>query len=383
MHRIYSIDVLRGLIMIIMALDHVRDFFHVSAMTSDPLDLQTTNPALYFTRWITHFCAPLFVFLSGLSVHLMNGRKSKAAISKYLFTRGLWLILIEVTVVSFGLTFNPLMNLAILQVIWAIGVSFLALSLLVFLPWQAVLGIGLLITLSHNLLDTANHSVFMEFAHNTRYTYYQVLPGHGVIVFYPFLPWIGILLMGYGLGRIFRQNIPVARRRRILLTAGSTMVVLFFVLRGINVYGDPRTWASQATALKTFYSFMNVTKYPPSLMYSLITIGIGLIALAALEHARGRFADIAKVYGSVPFFYYILHFYIIHTLCVIVFFASGYGTDQIVNMQVPFLFRPPEFGFPLWVVYIIWIAVVAVLYRPCKWFSQYKRTHKQWWLSYL
>lgn len=383
MHRIYAIDVLRGLIMIIMALDHVRDFFHVGAMTSDPLDPQTTTPALYFTRWITHFCAPLFVFLSGLSVHLMTGRKSKAEISKYLFTRGLWLILIEVTVVSFGLTFNPLMNLMILQVIWAIGVSFLALSLLVFLPWKAVLGIGILITLAHNLLDTAAPGVFMEFAHNARFTFYELFPGHGVLVIYPFLPWIGILLMGYGSGRLYMQDVSVAKRRRILITAGLTMITLFFVVRGINIYGDPRTWASQSSTLKTVYDFMNITKYPPSLMYSLITIGPGLLMLAVLEHARGKLAEIAKVYGSVPFFYYILHFYIIHTLCMIVFFASGYGTDQIVSTQVPFLFRPPEFGFPLWGVYIIWISVVAVLYKPCKWFSQYKRTHKNWWLSYL
>lgn len=383
MHRIYSIDVLRGLIMIVMALDHVRDFFHVSAFTGDPLDPQTTTPALYFTRWITHFCAPLFVFLSGMSVHLMNGRKSKAEISKYLLTRGLWLIFIEITVVSFGLSFDPLMSTMFLQVIWAIGASFVALSILVFLPWQAILGIGLLITVFHNLLDTAPQSVFMEFAHNARYTYYQLFPGHGVIVIYPFLPWIGILFMGYGSGRIFMQDVTVAKRRRILITSGLVMITLFFVVRGINIYGDLRTWAPQSTALKTVFAFMNVTKYPPSLLYSLITIGPGLLMLAFLEQARGKVAGIAKVYGSVPFFYYILHFYIIHTLCVIVFFASGYGTDQIVSMQVPFFFRPPQFGFDLWVVYIIWISVVAVLYRPCKWFSQYKRTHKQWWLSYL
>ena len=179
------------------------------------------------------------------------------------------------------------------------------------------------------------------------------------------------------------QDVAVAKRRRILITSGLVMITLFFVIRGINIYGDLRPWAPQSTALKTVFAFMNITKYPPSLVYSLITIGPGLLMLAFLEQARGKVAEIAKVYGSVPFFYYILHFYIIHTLCMIVFFASGYGTDQIVSMQVPFLFRPLEFGFDLWVVYIIWIAVVAVLYKPCKWFSQYKRTHKQWWLSYL
>ncbi len=381
--RVYSVDVLRGLIMIIMALDHVRDFFHQPAMTEDPLNPATTTPALYFTRWITHFCAPLFVLLSGLSVRLMHQRKSSADISRFLLTRGLWLILMEMTIVSFGLTFNPHLNLMILQVIWAIGVSFLFLALFVFLPWQAVLAIGILITCGHNLLDYTQAQpgfkpgVLWEFAHQTRYTYYPLFGGHGVIVFYPFLPWVGIMLMGYGLGRLFQADVTPAQRRKVLVGAGTGMLALFLILRGWNIYGDPQPWAG------SFYSFMDVEKYPPSLLYSCATIGPGLLMLAALEHVRNRFADIAKVYGSVPFFYYILHFYLIHLLCVAVFFISGRGVHEIVDPNVPFFFRPQNFGYPLWVVYLIWIAVVAVLYRPCKWYSQYKQTHRQWWLSYL
>jgi len=381
--RVYSVDVLRGLIMIIMALDHVRDFFHETAMTQDPLDAATTTPMLYFTRWVTHFCAPLFVLLSGVSVRLMQGRKTTAEISRFLLTRGLWLILIEVTVVSFGLTFNPFMNMVILQVIWAIGVSFVFLSLFVFLPWQAVLGIGLLIACGHNLLDYYEAQpgfqpgVLWEFAHKTRYTFFQLWPGHGAIVFYPVLPWIGVMFLGYGIGRVFQADVSAAKRKKILVTAGVSMIALFLVLRGWNIYGDPRPWAG------SFYSFMNVQKYPPSLLFICATIGPGLLALAALEHVRNRFTEVAKVYGSVPFFYYILHFYLIHSLCVIAFFISGYGANDIVSTEVPFLFRPPAFGYPLGVTYLVWIAVVAALYRPCKWYSQYKQTHRQWWLSYL
>lgn len=387
--RVYSIDVLRGLVMILMALDHVRDFFHQPAFSSDPLDPQTSYPALYFTRWITHFCAPLFVLLSGMSVQLMSARKSKGELSRFLFTRGLWLILIEVTVVSFGLTFNPFMNVVVLQVIWAIGISFLFLALLVFLPWQAVLALGLVITFGHNILDYRESqpgfkaSAFWEFAHFAQYTFFPVFPGHGVLVLYPFLPWTGIMLVGYGMGRIFLPDVTVEKRKKVLITTGLAMTGLFFLLRAVNIYGDPRPWQPFATLQPTIFSFMNVAKYPPSLLYTCITVGPGLLALAAFEHARGRFAQICRVYGSVPFFYYIIHFYAIHLLCMILFFVHGYGVNDIVDPNIPFLFRPNDFGYSLGVAYLIWIALVAALYRPCKWYSEYKRTHRHWWLSYL
>lgn len=387
--RVYSVDVLRGIVMILMALDHVRDFFHVTAMTQDPLDVETTHPLLYITRWITHFCAPIFVFLSGLSVQLMNGRKTTAEISGFLMKRGLWLILVEITLVSFGLSFNPLMNVMILQVIWAIGICFVILSLLVFLPWQAILGLGVLITCSHNLLDYIEAKpgfqpgVLWQLTHQTRYTFFEYLPGHGFMVLYPFLPWLGIMFMGYGFGRFFQPDVSALQRKRVLVAAGMLMIAVFIVVRLLNGYGDPRPWASHTHWAATLGSFMNVQKYPPSLMYACATLGPALLLLAWMEGRKSPAMNVAKVYGSVPFFYYILHFYIIHLLCVVLFFVSGYGVNEIVNPEVPFLFRPPEFGYPLWIVYLIWIGVVTVLYPVCKRYAAYKKTHRQWWLSYL
>lgn len=387
--RIYSIDVLRGLVMILMALDHVRDFFHQPAMTEDPLNVDTTFPVLYITRWITHFCAPVFVFLSGLSVCLMQERKTTKQISGFLLKRGLWLILVEITLVSFALSFNPMMNVMILQVIWAIGICFVCLSLLVFLPWQAILGLGVLIICSHNLLDYIEAKpgfqpgLGWQLLHQTRYTFFEYLPGHGFIVIYPFLPWLGIMLAGYGLGRIFRPDVGASQRKRILVVTGISMIVIFVAVRLLNGYGDPGTWETHPHWAATLGDFMNVQKYPPSLLYTCATIGPALLLLAWMEGRKSASMDIAKVYGSVPFFYYILHFYIIHLLCVILFFASGYGADDIVSPQTFFFFRPPAFGYPLWVAYLIWIGIVALLYPLCKWYAAYKRTHRHWWLSYL
>lgn len=387
--RIYSIDVLRGLVMILMALDHVRDFFHQPAMTEDPLNVDTTFPLLYITRWITHFCAPVFVFLSGLSVCLMQERKTTKQISGFLLKRGLWLILVEITLVSFALSFNPMMNVMILQVIWAIGICFVCLSLLVFLPWQAILGLGVLIICSHNLLDYIEAEpgfqpeLGWQLLHQTRYTFFEYLPGHGFIVIYPFLPWLGIMLAGYGLGRIFRPDVGAIQRKRILVVAGISMIVVFVAVRLLNGYGDPGTWETHPHWAATLGDFMNVQKYPPSLLYTCATIGPALLLLAWMEGRKSAAMDVAKVYGSVPFFYYILHFYIIHLLCVILFFASGYGADDIVSPQTFFLFRPPGFGYPLWGAYLIWIGIVALLYPLCKRYAAYKRTHRHWWLSYL
>lgn len=387
--RVYSIDVLRGIVMILMALDHTRDFFHVKAMTEDALRLDADLPFTYITRWITHFCAPIFVFLSGLSVHLMHGRKTAKEISGYLLKRGLWLILVEVTLVTFGLTFNPLFSVLILQVIWTIGICFVCLSIFVFLPWQAVLAIGVLITIGHNALDAIEAQpdfkagLLWQLTHKTQYTLFQFAPGHGILVIYPFFPWLGIMMMGYGLGRAYLPDIAAARRKRLLITAGISMILLFVIVRWLNVYGDPRPWVAHPGFWATVGDFMNVNKYPPSMMYACATLGPALLMLAALEGKRGKALAVAKVYGSVPFFYYILHFYFIHILCVILFFATGHGTNEIVDMSVPFLFRPRTFGFPLIVVYVIWIGIVALLYPLCKRYAAYKQANKKWWLSYI
>jgi uncharacterized membrane protein len=386
--RIQSVDILRGVVMIIMALDHVRDFFHVDAFQGDPLNPATTTPILYFTRWITHFCAPTFVFLAGTSGYLIGLRKTKSDLSSFLIKRGLWLILIEAVVITLGWTFNPLYNAIIFQVIWAIGISMVLLGLAVRLPYKVIFAIGALIVLGHNLLDypeaarNQNVPFIWDLLHNGRFDTYTYAPNRMLIIAYAFLPWTGIMFMGYCAGKLFEVTVDSHKRQKALVYIGAGLIALFVVLRLINEYGNPFSWGPQHTGLGSFFSFMNVQKYPPSLMYACITLGPALIVLALLEHVKNRFTEFAKVFGRVPFFYYVLHIYFIHILTVIAFFIEGYGTKDIVG-QTPFLFRPLQFGYPLWVVYLIWVVLILGLYPLCKWYNKYKATHSQWWLSYL
>ena len=386
--RVQSIDVLRGIVMIIMALDHVRDFFHSDAFQHDPLDPATTTPILYFTRWITHFCAPTFVFLAGTSAWLSGKRKTKAQLSSFLIKRGVWLIFIEAAIISLALTFNPLYNAIIFQVIWAIGISMVLLGLIVRLPWKVIFTIGVLIVACHNLLDypeaARHHQVnfFWDLVHDGRFDIYTYAPNHSLIIAYAFLPWTGIMIMGYCAGKLFEPAVDAITRQKILLTIGFGLIVLFIILRWINAYGDPDPWSVQRNGVATFLSFMNVHKYPPSLMYACITLGPSVIALALLEKVQNGFTRFVHVYGRVPFFYYVIHFYLIHTFTVIAFFISGYGKNDIVG-QTPFLFRPVTFGYDLWFVYIIWMVIILLLYPICNWYNRYKSMHYQWWLSYL
>lgn len=387
--RILSIDILRGIVMLVMALDHVRDFFHITAMTGDPLNLQTTTPALFFTRWITHFCAPIFVFLSGTSAYLSGQRKSKQQLSIFLIKRGLWLVLVEMVIVTLGLSFNPFYNIFFLQVIWAIGCSMVILGILVRLPVAVIVAIGFVLVLGHNITDQITlpkegaTSALLTVLITARGSFFPVNNTHGILVLYAILPWTGIMLLGYGLGTVFQQKFLQKQRHKMLLSLGFGTILLFAVLRYSNVYGDPQLWAKQRSRFYTFLSFINTTKYPPSLLYTCMTIGSALLLLVVLEKINNRFTAIVSVYGRVPFFYYILHFYLIHTLCVILFFVSGYSTSQISDPQVPFLFRPATFGYPLVIVYSIWLSLITLLYLPCRWYDKYKRTHHQWWLSYL
>ncbi|MFT3822477.1 MAG: heparan-alpha-glucosaminide N-acetyltransferase domain-containing protein [Chitinophagaceae bacterium] len=387
--RIQSIDILRGIVMIIMALDHVRDFLHVDAFQHDPLNPDTTTPILFFTRFITHYCAPVFVFLSGASAYLSGLKKTKAEHSRFLLTRGLWLIFAEVAIITLALTLNPLYNFLFLQVIWAIGISMVILSMLIWLPVRVIFIIGLLIVFGHNLLDFPEAArgnkvnIFWDFAHNVQLSIYPLGNNHFLGIAYAFLPWTGIMLTGYGVGQLFAPAFDAARRRKILSIAGLSLIVLFIALRLINVYGDRVPWMPHATGLQTFLAFMNVTKYPPSLQYVGITLGPALLLLSRLELVTNAFTRFVSVYGRVPFFYYVLHFYLIRIISVIAFFATGYGVKDIITPNFPFLFRPLQFGFPLCVVYLVWVAVVLLLYPLCKRFDLYKRTHKKWWLSYL
>lgn len=386
--RIESIDLLRGLVMIIMALDHTRNFIHEGALVADPLDLATTNPALFFTRWVTHFCAPIFVFLAGTSAFLQGQRKTKKELAAFLIKRGLWLILVEVTLITFGITFDITFNIFFLQVIWAIGISMVLLGLMIWLPFKAILATGLLIVIGHNSLDfyeaanPGNSSLFYSLLHRQNFIPF----GNGRIlgILYPFLPWTGLMLLGYCFGKLFTAYDGSARRT-LLLKLGASVIALFVVLRFINVYGDPSPWSEQKTAFLSVLSFINTTKYPPSLLFMCMTIGPAIIFLALAGKVKSAVARVITIYGKVPFFYYILHFYLIHLTAVIFSLLRGHSFSEGANgaQGIPFKFVFPAEGLSLGGTYLVWMGIVALLYPACKWFSNYKQTHRQWWLSYL
>jgi len=388
-NRIQSIDLLRGFVMVIMALDHARDFFHNQAFTDDPTNMATTTPWLFFTRWITHFCAPVFVFLSGMSAFLMGQRRTKTQLSKFLITRGLWLVFVELFIITLGWTFNPLYNVFILQVIWAIGISMIILGLLVLCPFPVIFIYGVIVVFGHNLLDypeaarNGEVGLWWNIVHHGFFYPISLGKNHIALIIYAFLPWSDIMALGYCFGVLFKKNVPFEERRKLLITLGVVVTILFIILRFINTYGDPHPWSHQpGGAVYTFLSFLNTNKYPPSLMYISMTLGPAVIFLAIIEKLQGRFANFFITYGRVPFFYYVLHLFIIHIFCMIAFFASGYGVNEIVPRDVPFFFRPRTFGFELWVVYCVWIAIVIILYPLCRWYNRYKATRSHWWLSY-
>jgi uncharacterized membrane protein len=388
-YRIESIDLLRGLIMIIMALDHVRDYFHAAAFTDDPLNLSTTTPILYFTRWITHFCAPLFMFLSGTSAFLVGTRRGKKALSRFLFIRGLWLIFLELTIVNFAWFFNIHFTVVFTGVIWALGVSMIALAGLVYLPVVAILIISLLMVFCHNLLDSisVDGSVLSKYmwALLHQQNFFQV-NGYSIFAAYPIIPWIGVMALGYCIGTIYKKEVSAEKRKKILLILGSSSIILFVLLRYINVYGDSSHWNTQKTSFFTFLSFMNVSKYPPSLLYLLITIGPGLLFLAISEKWRSWLAEKIKVIGRVPMFYYLVHLYLIHIAAMIATNFCGHKSSDMVSLNtwVSFESKLQGYGFSLGTVYTVWIVLIIVLYFLCKWYDRYKLVHKEkWWLSYL
>jgi uncharacterized membrane protein len=385
--RVDSIDLLRGLIMIIMALDHVRDYFHADAYIHDPTDLSHTSTILFFTRWITHFCAPTFMFLSGTSAFLVGIRKGKKALSKFLLTRGLWLIFLELTVINFGWYFNIEFPSIDFLVIWALGISMIFLSLLVYLPIWAILIISLVMIFGHNLLDTVHVQgegaapVLWSVLHQQNLFFF----GHFTLfIGYPIIPWIGVMSLGYCLGRIYAQDITPAQRKKILLWLGTGAILLFITIRYINGYGDPFHWSKQQTARFTFLSFLNVSKYPPSLLYILVTLGPGLLFLAITENKRFFLSEPIKVIGRVPMFYYLVHIYLVHLVALFSTYFIGYHPrDMVLSAWVNFNPHLQGFGFSLGVVYAVWLGCIVILYFLCKWYDRYKRSHHYWWLSYL
>ncbi len=388
-YRIESIDILRGLVMLIMAIDHIRDFFHGSP---DPTDLAVTTPILFFTRWITHFCAPTFVFLSGTSAFLAGTRRTRGQLSAFLITRGLWLLVVEVGLITFAITLNPFYNVLILQVIWAIGASMILIGILVRLRASLLfIGVvGVVIFFGHNIIDKVNfghvtHALWWRLLLSTNGfgAFYPTGVNRGILMAYALLPWTGVMMLGYVFGMVYKSSFDALKRKKVLMNSGLTLLILFFLFRYFNVYGDPAPWAVQKTISLSIISFFNVTKYPCSLLYLCMTLGAALIILALTEHVKNKFTAILIVFGNVPFFYYLCHWYLMRLFTIIIFFAQGYNSSQIVNPKQPILFQPDGFGFNLFGVYVLWIIVITILYFPCRWFSNYKRTHRQWWLSYL
>ncbi|MBS1530248.1 MAG: DUF1624 domain-containing protein [Bacteroidetes bacterium] len=393
--RIASIDILRGLVMVIMAIDHCRDFYHYHH--PEPTDLANTTLFLFFTRWITHFCASAFVFLSGMSAYLAGTRRTHAQFSSFLIKRGLWLIVIELVLINLAITLDPTYHVQILQVSWAIGGSMIVLGLLVWarLRLPIIAALGLIIVLGHNIFDpqdmpspAVSGTLWGKLLLSGRgfgdFWPYPGAANRGLLAAYALLPWAGLMMIGYAFGSLYVKTYDAVKRRKILLYSGLAVLAVFVLLRFFNVYGDPNPWASQKTATLSIISFFNVTKYPPSLLYTCMTVGTSLLILALTEKVKNKFTSILFVYGNVPFFYYLCHWYLIRLSTIAIFFISGFKTSQIVNPhQGPILFQPDEFGFSLGGVYVVWFCVILILYFPCRWYANYKRSHTQWWLSYL
>ena len=404
--RLDHVDLLRGIIMVVMSLDHIRDY--LSYLPFPPEDMQHTWPALFFTRWITHFCAPWFCFLAGTGAYLALSRgKAPSQTQSLLWKRGLWLIVLEWTVVGFGWTFLP-SPFPIALVLWMLGWSMISLSFLVKLPVKWIAAIGIAMILLHNLADPLKPAQFGHFA-----WLWQILHVQGFIastpphllfgkipmvfgVIYPLLPWPGVMAAGYAFGAVMPK--PAAERHNILLWLGSACVVLFIVLRATNIYGNPHApgvgggdFHPQATVVMTLIAFLDTAKYPPSLQFLLMTLGPGFLALAIFDRidiaGRGIAAAISRfflVYGRVPMFYYVLHIYLLHLMAIV--------AARFFRQPVWWLFHgafftqptPPGYGHDLPFVYLMWMVAVGLLYYPCKRYMEFKRRHRDWnWLSYF
>ena len=390
--RIQSVDALRGAIMMLMAIDHIRDYVARSAQQFLRTDLTRTTPAIFLTRWITHFCAPVFMLTAGISAYfwMTRGHHSKAELSRLLISRGIWLILLEVTILrlilfsQISFTANPVL----LIILWAIGLSMIALAALIYLPMRVLIGISIAIIALHNLLDDVPAGRFGRAA-----WIWEILYKRGVIAIdgikvrpaYPVLPWIGVMAGGYCLGLVFDWNAD--RRRRFLLGLGLGLAAAFVVVRAVNIYGDPVPWGHQASPIFTVLSYLNVTKYPPSLDFLLMTLGPAMVAMAWLENFHFHFTNPLIVFGRVPFFYYGAHLLLAH-LIEIGMNLVRYGAKSFLLIAPPSMGNPSElfpsdYGFELWTVYAVWAVVLLLLYPACLWFARLKQHRHNWWLTYL
>ncbi len=376
--RLDHVDLLRGLVMVIMVLDHVRDYFTEARF--DPTDLTRTDLALFATRWITHYCAPVFILLAGASAWIAGTRRTRVQLERFLLTRGVWLILVELTVISFAWYFSTQWTVgARAQVIWAIGASMVVLAGLIYLPRAAIAAFGLALVLGHNLLDGIGPESMGHFALLWRVLHVPgPLESLPVGMTYPLVPWVGVMALGYVAGpAIFSQDPQVSRR---LAWLGGILVLGFVMLRSINGYGDPSPRLDDGSGTLFVMSFFNVTKYPPSLVYLLMTLGPALIALHFLRRARGSLASVLVTFGRVPFLFYVAHLYLVHSLAVFAGMAQGFPASAMGTLYRQL---PEGYGFGLPVVYLVWLGVVALLYPLCRRYAALKARSNARWLSYL
>ena len=361
--------------MIVMALDHTRDFFAAGGFNARDV----TEPALFLTRWITHFCAPTFVFLAGISAFLYGTERKTSDVSRYLFTRGCWLVLIEFTVVRFGWTFSFKMDYRVIQVIFVIGASMIVLAVLVHLPRWAIATVGLALIAGHNLFDGIKAEQLGAAAPVWHLLHQpgaiDLTRGFKLFVLYPLIPWIGVMAAGYALGPVFRLERET--RVRQLFVIGALVTVGFVFLRATNLYGDPAPWTVQNGVVATVLSFINCEKYPPSLLFLAMTLGPALMLVAALDGAQGIVAGWITIFGRVPLFYYIAHIYLLHASAIL------FAWITIGSAVFATTYKADGFGFGLAGIYTVWLAVVILLYPLCYWFAAIKRRRAEWWWSYL
>ena len=384
--RIESIDLARGLIMVIMALDHSHDFFGNFAASAT--DLATTTVALFFTRWVTHICAPMFFLLTGMGARLTRGRMSQRELARYLVSRGLWLIFLELVVMRFALQFNFDYHVTIITVLWALGWAMIVLAGLIWLPLWAIGAFGALLVVGHDALDGIQAASFGTFKPLWLFLHQPgVVFNNGrslVLVAYVLIPWVGVTALGYVLGATYHGD--AAARRRLLSRLGVGMIAAFLILRFVNLYGDPSPWSPQRTPLWTLLSFLDTNKYPPSLLFLLMTLGPGLLLLRAFDAGVPRLWRPALIFGKVPLFFYVLHFYLIHLLAVAVsWFRYGRISETFESPDLahfPFS-APPGWDLGLPMVYTVWIAVLLSLYPLCRWYAGVRARTHVWWLSYL
>jgi uncharacterized membrane protein len=389
--RIQTVDAVRGAVITIMVLDHVRDFISSAAMSFSPTDLTRTTTAIFFTRWITHFCAPIFAFTAGIGAFLWLGRNgTKAQLSRFLLTRGLWLIVLELTVLRFILFLNVGFSntLIILSVIWMLGLCMVVLAGLIHLPTRLLAALSIAMIAGHNLFDHVADERFGSAAWVWDIVHQQgVFRFHDatVLVAYPLVPWMAVMAAGYCFGAVLLWE--PARRQRLLVRLGLVLSLAFILLRAWNIYGDPVRWSVQSSKLFTILSFLNCTKYPPSLLFLLMTLGPAMVAMAWLERRQLSAANPVMVFGRVPFFFFVVHLAVIHSLAIILGLLR-YGRTSFLLIPPPSMGSmrqefPAGYGYGLWVVYMVWIGVIAILYPVCRRFAQLKQRRRDWWLSYL